>query len=338
MTRAPSGRTGLSRVRSVSSPKWNQERGRYADKMRKRGTPLLVTPTEFQAAASLLAKARGYGMSDAMIGRQVGVPNSLPSKVRRGVIKTMHRDSFERVMKLRPEKPAVFFAGGRGKVGGGPYCDATGTVRRVQALRADGFPGHLLGEHLGVSYEAVAQLARMKRGRVLKTTRTDMAKLYGELAGKRPEDFGIPSNVVGKCSTWARRAGYVPRSCWDPDTIDDPSAIPQWTGQCGTWWGWHIHERDGIPVCPACEPHRGDEPYPGFDGLLLRKLRERKGFSRVRLASVVGGLNPTTIQYWETGRSKPLRQNKIDLVLSALDATFDEVCHPEEAEDGRSHE
>lgn len=310
----------------MSSRKWNQERGRYADKMRKRGTPLLVTPEEFARAAELLAKGRRYGMSDSMIGEQTGVNYTLPSKVRRGAIRTMHRETFNKLMKLRPARPPVVHSERRGKVPSGAKVDSTGTVRRMQALRADGFPGHLLGEQLGVSYEAVAQLAKTKRDLVLKSTRIDVARVYAELDGKTPADFGIPPNIIQKCSTWARRAGYAPRSCWDGDTIDDPDAVPEWTGRCGSWWGWHIHQRDGVPMCSRCAPFADSEPYPGFDGLRLRGLRERKGYSRERLARHVGGLNASTIQYWETGRSKPVRQNKIDAVLSVLDATLDDVC------------
>jgi DNA-binding XRE family transcriptional regulator len=305
-------------------PVWSQERERYADKMRKRGTPLLVTQAEFAAAARLLDKARRYGMSDSMIGEQAGVPDSLPGKVRRGKIKTMHRDSFEKVMSLRPERPKATWSEKRGKVGAGPYVESTGTVRRIQALRADGFPGWLLGEHLGVTYEAVAQLARSQRKVVMRTTRASVAKLYAELEGKTPQDFGVGSPRAGKCATYARRAGFVPRSCWDSDTIDDPAARPEWTGRCGTVFGWHIHQTEGIPACQPCIDAR-DSGSAVFSGSRFRELRERAGLSRARLAEQIG-VNPVTIQYWESGRNLPTRKNKLDLALRVLDATFEEVC------------
>lgn len=315
----------------MSSRKWDQARGRYADKMRKRGTPLLVTPEEFQAAAVLLAKARRYGMSDNMIADQVDVHDSLPSKVRRGKIKTMHRDTFNKVMSLRPARPPVSHSPRRGKVPSGAKVNSTGTVRRMQALRADGFPGHLLGDQLGVTYEAVAQLAKTTRTVVLKSTRDDVARLYEELSGKTPADFGVPPNIIGKCSTWARRAGYVPRSCWDPDTIDDPAAIPEWTGACGTWIGARAHTREGIPMCPACAPHDLGVTVPGFSASKLRALRERSGLSRASLGELVG-VNASTIQYWEEGRSVPEREWKIDKLLSVLDATFEDVTEEEPSE------
>lgn len=304
---------------------WSQERERYADKMRKMGTPLMVTPEEFAAAALLLEKARAAGMSDRMIVDQTGVPGSLPAKVRRGTISTMHRDTLEKLCRLRPERPPVFFTPTRGKVGGGTYVDSTGTVRRVQALRADGFPGRTLGDLLSVSYEAVAQLARSGRPVVQHSTRLAVKELYTGLDGRWPCEFGVVEYAVGKCATYARRAGYVPRSCWDPDTIDDPAAIPDWTGRCGTRFGVAVHKREGIPVCEPCQEAYTGELYPGFSGELLRQLRVRRGMSRPALARDLN-LNPATIQYWENGRNKPTRQGKLDEALSALDGTYEDVC------------
>jgi DNA-binding XRE family transcriptional regulator len=309
-------------------PKWDQARGRYADKMRKRGTPLMVTPEEFAAAARLLERARRYGMSDRMIGEQAGISATLPSKVRRGAIRTMRRDTFERLSKLHPERPVTFVSGPRGKVGGGSMQGSVGTLRRVQALRRDGFPGWLVGERLGVSYEAVAQLAKSGRVVVLESTRIDVARVYQELDGKTPADFGVPPNVAGKCSTWAARRGYVPRSCWDSDTIDDPAAIPEWTGRCGTVYGRMIHQAEGIPVCVSCANVPAE---PVFDPASFRTLRERRGLSRPQLGKLIG-VNPSTIQYWEAGRSTPTRQNKIDLALKALDGTYEDVY--QEVSDG----
>lgn len=316
----------------TGDPAWTLGRARYADKMRKLGTPLLVTQEEFQAAARLLAKARRYGMSDRMIADQVGVADSLPSKVRRGKVRTIRRDSFNRIMQLRPQRP-VTSVSASGKVGAGSRVDPTGTVRRIQALRADGFPGPLLGELIGVSYEAISQLARVARPAVLESTRHDVAELYAELDGKGPGDFGVPSNVAGKCATFARRAGYAPRSCWDEDTIGNPEAIPEWTGRCGTVYGWHVHQVEGIPLCQPCRDAQ-EGGSATFSGVRFRELRERRGFSRQRLAQAVG-LNASTIQYWEAGRSIPTRKNKLDLALRVLDATFEEVC--DEVQEGEPH-
>lgn len=302
------------------------ERGRYADKMRTLGTPLMVTPEEFRAAARLLEKARGYGMSDRMIGAQVGVPDSVPSKVRRGIIETMHRDTYGKLMKLRPERPASRVTPGRGKVGGGAYTDPTGTQRRVQALRADGFPGRVVGDLLGVSYEAVSQLVRHSRPKVLKSTSQDVADVYAGLEGKHPGDFGVLDYAAGKCRTYAARAGYAPRSCWDPDTIDDPGAFPDWTGRCGTPFGRLIHQREGIPVCGRCEEAR--QPLV-FSGARMRAARMRAGLTQRTLERLVG-VNQGHVHHWESGRYGPSKE-RLYRVLLHLDISFEDIY---ELEDG----
>lgn len=312
---------------------WDQARGRYADKMRKMGTPLLVTPEEFAAAARLMERARRAGMSDRMIVEQTGVPMSLPSKVRRGAIRTMHRDTLEKLSKLHPERPAVFFAPTRGKVGGGAYVDSTGTLRRVQALRADGFPGRLLGERLGVSYEAVAQLAKSGRAVVLESTRLAVVDLYDGLDGRWPHEFGVVKHAIGKCATFARRAGYAPRSCWDPDTIDDPAAFPEWTGKCGTVFGWRIHETQEIPLCQPCADARGASDAE-LSGPRLLAARLRRGWSQERAAKE-SGVKVDQYRSWERGRTKPRYQWQLDRVLAALDVTFDEVAEQEGQPYGR---
>ncbi len=267
-------------------------------------------------------------MSDAMIADQTGVHYTLPFKVRHGVISRMHRDTYEKVMSLKPQRPKVVANEKRGLIGEGAYVDPTGTARRLQALRADGFPGWLLGDRLGVSYEAVRQLAR-GRTRVLASTRLRVVELYEELAGKTPEDFGVIQHSIDQCTTIARRQGYAPRACWDSDTIDDPKAVPDWTGRCGTRFGVAVHQREGIPVCEPCLKAYAGVLFPGFNGALLREVREKRGLSRTELASLAGDITASTIQYWEGGRSTPERQGKLDRVLSVLDATYEDVCEEE---------
>lgn len=309
---------------------WDRARERYASKMRSRGTPLMVTPEEFAAAARLLEKARAAGMSDRMIVEQTGVPVSLPSKVRRGRLRTMHRDTLERLAKLHPARPTVSFDSPRGRVGSGAMVSPVGTVRRIRALRRDGFPGQFLGERLGVSYQAVSKLAKESRVAVLESTRLTVAELYADLEGRRPEDFGVTRGAIGKCTTYAVRAGYEPRSCWDKHTIDDPAAVPQWTGMCGTPYGARIHRREGIPVCGPCKELDPGQRVAGFSGGRLRELREKRGLSLAELARRCGFTESHMLILWEKGKTKPTRGDRLELVLSVLDATFEDVCEEEQ--------
>ena len=219
--------------------------------------------------------------------------------------------------------------GAKFKPGDGAWFPAVGIRRRLQALAVAGFTAPFLADRLPVGDYRILHntlSGRKSKGLVKAEFADAVITLYDKLHDADPVEEGVLAQASSRCRNFARRHGYAPPSCWDGDTIDDPEAEPEWTGRCGTWWGWHIHQRDGIPMCDRCAPHADSEPYPGFDGHRLRALRERKGYSRVRLADQVEGINASTIQYWEDGRSKPVRQNKIDRVLSVLDATLEDVC------------
>lgn len=283
------------------------------------GRPALVTGPGVDLVRGKISSYHAKGMSYAQMEAQTGVPFSTISMLmnrgeeQRGI----YRRNYEAYRALRFEEPAP-----------GVLVSSTGTIRRLKSLWHDGFTLDFQAGRLGVVKPHLQRLILGAKGEKVVTygLARSVADLYETLAASSPEDYGIPPRSVAYCRTFSLKKGAVPRSCWDADTIDDPAAEPEWTGRCGTWWGWHIHQRDGVPMCGRCAPFADADPYPGFNGLRLRALRERKGYSRERLAQMVGGLNASTIQYWESGRSKPVRQNKIDRVLSVLDATLDDVC------------
>lgn len=298
--------------------------------MASRGTPMRVTPEEFQRVVRVLQKAHGYGMSHSQIGELVGKDSAWVCRVLNGTRKTVMRDTYNRVMTdLKPVRPTSRFAE-RGKVPSGKLVDATGTIRRMQALKADGFSARLLGQMLGVSGWGSNVMARDNRSLVYLTTRDDVARVYRELEGKTPADVGIPPGIAGTVRTRALRRGYLPRSCWTDWTIDDPDAIPDWTGYCGTGFGMMVHRRDGIPVCRPCkEAYDPKRPYPGFNPDKLRKARERSGLTMKALEKL-SGVSDKTVVTWESGRFTPGNHGTLDKVLLALDLTYEDVCDPVE--------
>jgi DNA-binding XRE family transcriptional regulator len=305
-------------------------RRRWRDKMADRGTPMRVTPEEFERVVQVVRKASEYGMSHGQIGELVGRDNSWVCRVLNGGQKSVLRETYVRVMTdLKPVRPASRF-GERGKVPSGAYVDATGTIRRMQALKADGFSARVLGGMLGVSGWGSNVMARDNRSVVYLSTRDDVARLYRELEGKAPADVGIPPGVEKTVRTRALRRGYVPRRCWEEWTIDDPEAIPDWTGYCGTGFGMMVHRRDKIPVCRPCrKAYDPEHPYPGFNPGKLRKARERAGLS-LRELGARAAISDRTIVTWETGRFVPGNHGALDRVLLALDATYEDVCDPVE--------
>lgn len=222
---------------------------RYADKMRHLGKPLTVLPEEHKAARDLILKARTIGgMDDQMIAGQVGLNQGGIYKIRTGRTKTMHRSTYESVMRLRPEIIESRAHERKGKVPDGAMRDPVGTQRRVRALRADGFPGWFMGGLLGVTQEAVSDLARRPRAGVYYSTWLEARQVYEKLAGTNPKDHGIPDRSVRYSKCWAAKQGWAPTWCWDEDTIDDPEASPEWTGECGTVDGYYLHLKYSILV------------------------------------------------------------------------------------------
>lgn len=291
--------------------------------LRQTGRPGLVRGQECDVLRRRLRAFHARGMSYAQMSRASGVsPNTISDLLGRGD-GAVHRRVLAPLVQMAFEAPEPHV-----------LVDPTGARRRMSGLWGDGFPLPWLAGRLEFGdrfyFRQLITGIRAVSG-VRYSTAQEISRLYAELEGRLPEEFGIPVRSSRYASTFAWKRGIPPRSCWDPDTIDDPDAQPEWTGSCGSWLGVHIHKRDGIPLCGRCEAVDGDEPYPGFDGELLRLLRLRKGYSRARLADLVDGVNASTLQYWEVGRNRPARQHKLDRVLSVLDATLEDVCRKEDA-------
>ena len=206
---------------------------------------------------------------------------------------------------------------------------AVGIRRRLQALQAAGFSLKLVGEIAGCDHREVHRVMHGKgRGDyVFPETARRYIAAYEKLEGADPADFGVAVSARGQCRTRAKANGFAPPHCWDPDTIDDPEAIPEWTGACGTMQGLRIHHRDGIPPCPPCLVARQGvrEGVPRVDGGKLRRVREAKGMSLVGLAKRLN-ISDSSPYYWETGRSSPRSQEVFDLLLSVLDTSEEEIC------------
>lgn len=94
--------------------------------------------------------------------------------------------------------------------------DATGTVRRLQALARIGYTQNYIGERLCVTQKFVSDL--LHRQRVSGKNAAAIAALFTEL-----ETTPGPSEL---CAFYAARKGWAPAFAWDEDTIDNPSAQP----------------------------------------------------------------------------------------------------------------
>jgi hypothetical protein len=128
---------------------------------------------------------------------------------------------------------------------------AAGTIRRVQALGVVGWPLSRLAREAALSPSCMARL--MTATTVSVATARAVAAVYARYSMASPGLCGVSHIHARAARDRATAAGWAPAAAWDEDTIDDPAAIPQWTGHCGSAKGVDIHARHGIPLCPPCK-------------------------------------------------------------------------------------
>ncbi|MFJ8023337.1 hypothetical protein [Streptomyces sp. NPDC096311] len=129
--------------------------------------------------------------------------------------------------------------------------NSAGSIRRVQALAVAGWPLARLARETGQSPTSMTRL--MTATTVPVETARAVAAVYARYSMASPGLCGVPLIHARAARERATAAGWAPHGAWDDDTIDDPAAIPQWTGHCGTTRGADLHARHAIPLCPACE-------------------------------------------------------------------------------------
>ncbi|KAA6216443.1 hypothetical protein [Streptomyces filamentosus] len=131
---------------------------------------------------------------------------------------------------------------------GAPYhamTDATGTIRRGRALYAIGYPLYRIAQDIPMNANDLGRLLMLESATVRQSIANGMAALYQRLSGT------LGPSHLAVCA--ARRLRWDSPIAWDDDSVDDPAAIPDVTGFCGTDRGWWTHRIEDIPVCTACE-------------------------------------------------------------------------------------
>lgn len=129
-----------------------------------------------------------------------------------------------------------------------------GTRRRLQGLFVLGFTAREMAAPLDVNRRVVWHY--MTAVHVSATTRLKIKAMYEKLEHVDPIEHGVLPHVASRSKNMAAKRGWAPPHCWDEDTIDDPAAIPEHTGACGTMQGVRIHKTREIPYCDACRDAR----------------------------------------------------------------------------------
>lgn len=287
------------------------------------GRPLMVSGREAEEAFAKVREFNERGMAATAMAAQLDVSASIIRQMINGVrtprtahdthpptpVTQLWRSTYELIMnKLQYEEPPT-------ETLGGARTDPTGSRRRLRALAAIGFPTRTISVLMGkpVSW-AGHQLTGYAGGTyVFASTHRHIAALYDKLCAADPADYGVSAYGRARAIKTALRNGYAPPSCWDVDTIDNPAAIAEWTGACGTEIGYAIHERDNIPVCNPClDAIKVFALVPAR----LRAARIEAGLSRLALSQATG-VHQRTIRNYEEGTSAPTG-NRLQALAQAV--------------------
>jgi hypothetical protein len=134
---------------------------------------------------------------------------------------------------------------------GAAITDATRPRRELQALVASGRPLRFLARRSGLDLHTVVNIVH-GRGPVRAGTAHTIHVLYGQLWDADPRADGIRPHDIRRAQQTAAARHWAPPLAWDDDTINDPAAVPDWTGRCGTTGGYYDHSQLGTPTCQPC--------------------------------------------------------------------------------------
>lgn len=207
-----------------------------------------ATQSQHDEAVAILAMLYGRGMSFLQMSDLSGVNNTTLWEVVNETDRVMSPRTYRAIMAVPDWTPPS-----RGLRRGGRYIDSTGTIRRLLALQAVGFSFHYLADQLGYTGpQMLSGVARAPERRVSMEFAHSVATLYDKLSNQCADDFGIRLQTTNRLRSVAARKRIPTPACWDDDTIDDPKALAQWTGRCGSVAGYRLHQAAGIQACEPC--------------------------------------------------------------------------------------
>lgn len=181
--------------------------------------------------------------SDMTTGQICRAANVNPSTVHdhaRGAFPNIRRTTAEKILAVKPRQ--------YGNVGN---VSAHGSIRRLRALYAEGHTAqHIADHHDALSERALEYIVEGARQRVSIRNHDAIAAVYRELHGTPGPSLRAKERAAAE--RWPN-AG-----CWDDEDIDNPNALPEWTGHCGTDRGWWMHKQQQLPMCERCEQAHAD--------------------------------------------------------------------------------
>lgn len=161
-----------------------------------------------RARAHIHELVRFQGASLRSISRAAGVSSAVVQQIHSGHQGRVSRHCERLILNVTPER-ILRTAGGRN------FVPKTGTLRRLEALQAIGWPLVRISELAGVNTEEIGH----RRGPwVQAAVATAIRGTYARLSDRQG-----PSS---RTSIRAAKLGYLCPIHWDDDTIDDATASP----------------------------------------------------------------------------------------------------------------
>lgn len=109
----------------------------------------------------------------------------------------------------------------------GAMIPALGTLRRLQALTAEGWPAKDLEKRVGTGAGYISYLLRGDgTGTVRLFTAAAVRNLYSQLEGQRPEEHGVSPKAANIARKRAATKGWPGAAYWDQDDFDNPDFVP----------------------------------------------------------------------------------------------------------------
>jgi hypothetical protein len=161
-------------------------------------------------AASVIRRVHDLhdaGWTNAQIARATSLDESVIRHTARGICRTVRPATARGILSVSvgPPPASTFIV------------DATGTMRRIQALTAMGHSSSQLAQDVGTHRSVLGRIARGEHPTVRKDTAAAVAREYRRLSR-------IPGGNY-RARAEARRKGWLSPIAWDD--IDNPSAKPE---------------------------------------------------------------------------------------------------------------
>lgn len=168
-------------------------------------------------AADHIATLRAAGTPDTYTRQAAQICDDALYRIvrREGLI---HRTTETRVLSVRP------LTGG---IRVGTRVPALGTIRRLRALAADGWPAAELARRCGKHTQFIVFLqGSPETGKVRMWVADYVSVLYGQLQGRKPEAEGVPRHIAEQARSRAAAKEWTGSAWWDDDEVENPDYQP----------------------------------------------------------------------------------------------------------------